>query len=102
MTIYFQPKVTGRSMEIIVTSDPKIALLTNSYHAFIVDVDAGKVIRKLNSVLPKYSKGNVVVTKRNGNVFLEMNITLKTPNTAAEEDILKYFQEQTIHISYYV
>ena len=68
--IYFQSSESSRSIEINTTSDPNIVSLTSGYHGFIVDVDSGKVIQKLNTALHKYSKQFVFVTKRNGNYNL--------------------------------
>ena len=75
--IYFQSSESSRSIEINTTSDPKIVSLTSGYHGFIVDVDSGKVMQKLNTALHKYSKQFVFVTKRNGNYNLyQLSMTL--------------------------
>lgn len=62
----FQPGKGFKEVQVLLTPDPKVALITSGYHGFVVDVDSGKILHKLNSALPKYSKNAVTVTKRNG------------------------------------
>ena len=61
-------------MQIYPTTDPRIVLITSSYHGYVVDVDSCKIIRKLNTALPKYSKNFIKVTKRNGKLKHEFRV----------------------------
>ena len=64
--IYFQLNQWSKIIEIKTTSDPKILVLTCGDCGFIVDVYSGKVIQKVNTVLPTFSN-QCVITRRNGN-----------------------------------
>ena len=63
---FFQFNQRLTDLKLWLTVDPKIVLITRSYHGFVVDVDSGRIVRKLKGALPKISKNYVSVTKRNG------------------------------------